>query len=93
MVTLCCAKYNERPQLGQVLEVKKDKVTIKWFDGTWSSKWKVYNYRDERKTVAWMETLPISDIITDKIELTNTGLLPKATKDKLKELYDSLDNN
>ena len=89
MVVLCCAKYNERPQLGQVLEVKKDKATIKWFDGTWSSKWKVYNYKDGRKTVVWMETLPI---IAGKIELTKTGVLPRATKEKLKELYDSLDN-
>ena len=92
MVALCCAKYNERPQLGQVLEVKKDKATIKWFDGTWSSKWKVYNYKDGRNTVAWVETLPISDIFTGKIELTKTGVLPRATKEKLKELYDSLDN-
>ena len=89
MVALCCTKYNERPQLGQVLKVEKDKVTIKWFDGTWSSKWKVYNYRDERKTVAWIETLPVTDIISGKIELTKSGLISKATKHKLKELYDS----
>ena len=89
MVALCCTKYNERPQLGQVLKVEKDKATIKWFDGTWSSKWKVYNYRDGRKTVAWIETLPIAVIISGKIELTKSGLISKATKDKLKELYDS----
>ena len=89
MVALCCTKYNERPQLGQVLKVEKDKATIKWFDGTWSSKWKVYDYRDGRKTVAWIETLPVTDIISGKIELTKSGLISKATKDKLKELYDS----
>ena len=87
MVAHCCTKYNERPQLGQVLKVEKDKATIKCFDGTWSSKWKVYNYRDGRKTVAWI--LPVTDIITGKIELTKSGLISKATKDKLKELYDS----
>ena len=86
-------KYNERPQLGQVLEVKEEKVTIKWFDGTWSSKWKVYTYKDGRKTVAWVESLPIDDIIEGKIELTKSGSLPKATKDKLRQLYNSLDSN
>ena len=75
-------KYNERPQLGQVLKVEKDKATIKWFDGTWSSKWKVYNYRDGRKTAAWIETLPVTKIISGKIELTKSGLI---AKDKLKE--------
>ena len=33
MITLCCTKYNERPQLGQVLKVEKDKATIKDYVG------------------------------------------------------------
>ena len=73
--------------------MKDNKVTIKWYDGTWSSKWKVYNYKDGRKTVAWVETLPINDIIVGKIHLTKSGLLPKAIKDKLRDLYNSLDSN
>ena len=93
IVALRCVKYNERPQLGQVLEVKKEKATIKWFDGTWSSEWKVYNYKDGRKTLAWVETLPINDIIAGKIELTKSGSLPKVTKDKLRQIYNSLDRN
>ena len=87
MVALCCVKYNERPQLGQLLKVEKDQATIKWFDGTWSSKWKVYNYRDGRKTVAWIETLPITDILTGNVELTKTGYITKPTKDKLRAFY------
>ena len=39
--------------------------------------------------MAWIETLPVTDIISGKIELTKSGLISKATKDKLKELYDS----
>ena len=92
IVALRCVKYNERPQLGQVLEVK-DTVTIKWYDGTWSSKWKVYTYRNGRQMVAWIETLPLSDIIAGNIQLTNSGALPKAIKDKLRHLYNSLDRN
>ena len=84
-------KYNERPQLGQVLEVKENKVSVKWYDGTWSGKWKVYTYMDGRNSVAWVETLPVSDIIIGKIELTKSCSLPKATKDKLRDMYNSLD--
>ena len=73
--------------------MKDSKVTVKWYDGTWSSKWNVYNYRNGGKIVAWVETLPISDIIAGKIDLTKSGLLPKATKDKLRILYNSLDDN
>ena len=72
-----------------MLKVEEDKATIKWFDGTWSSKWKVYNYREGRKTVAWIEILPTTDIIAGNIELTKSGLLPKATKDKLEKLYNT----
>ena len=44
-------------------------------------------------TVAWVETLQISNIIVGKIDLTKSGSLPKATKDKLRDLYNSLDSN
>ena len=71
----------------------KEEVTIKWYDGTWSSKWKVYNYRSGRQTIAWVETLPLSDIIAGDIQLTKSGALPKAVKDKLRILYNSLDGN
>ena len=78
-----------------VLEVKDDKVTIKWYDGSWFGKWKVYMYKNGRnsESMAWVETLPIGDIIIGKIELTKSCSLPKATKDKLRDLYNSLDSN
>ena len=73
MVALHCLKYNERPQLGQVLEVKDDKATIKWYDGMWSTKWKVYTYVSKKKQVAWVECLPLSSIILGGINLTSAG--------------------
>ena len=91
-MALYCTQYNERPQIGQILEVKEEKATVKWYDGTWRGKWKVYTYREGRKTVAWLETLPVSAIIAGKVELTQNGQLSKASKDKLKKLYQSLDN-
>ena len=55
IVALCCIKYHERPQLGMVLETRDDKVTIKWYDGCWSWKVKVYTYKESRNSeyVAW----------------------------------------
>ena len=73
--------------------MKDNKVTIKWYDGTWSGMWKVYTCKDSRNSVALVETLPVSDIIVRKIELTKSCSLPKATKDKLRDLYNSLDSN
>ena len=46
---------------------------------------------DGRNSVAWVETLPVSDIIIGKIELTKSCSLLKATKDKLRDMYNSLD--
>ena len=77
-----------------VLQVADDEVTIKWYDGSWSGRWKVYTYKESRNSepIAWVETLPIVDIITGKIELTKSCSLPKTTKEKLRDLYNSLDN-
>ena len=77
-----------------VLQTRDDEVTIKWYDGSWSGKWKVYTYKESRnsESVAWVETLPIGDIIIGKIELTKSCSLPKATKEKLRDLYNSLDS-
>ena len=88
LVALYCTQYNKRPQTVQILEVKEEKFTVKWYDGNRCGKWEVYTYRERRKTVA----LPISAIIAGKVELTQNGQLSKAYKDKLRKLYHSLDN-
>ena len=76
-----------------ILQTRDDKVTIKWYDRSWSGKWRVYTYKNRNsESVAWVETLPIGDIIIGKIELTTSCSLPKATKEKLRDLYNSLDN-
>ena len=51
MVALCCPQYNERPQIGEILACSGDKVQIKWYDGSWTSKWTVYTYIINRKKV------------------------------------------
>ena len=86
-------KYHERPQIGQVLEVKGSEVTIKWYDGNWRGRWKVYTYKDRTKSVvAWIETLPVGDIVLRDIKLTKSGSLSKIVKDQLRDLYDKLDS-
>ena len=76
-----------------VLQTRDDEVTIKWYDGSWSGKWKTYTYKNRNsESVTWVETLPIGDIIIGKIELTKSCSLPKATKEKLRDLYNSLDS-
>ena len=33
-------KYNERPQIARVKELKGDKIRVEWFHGSWSGKWR-----------------------------------------------------
>ena len=93
-MALLCQKYHERPQIGEVLEVKGSQVTIKWFDGTWTGRCRVYTYKDKRKSlVAWTETLPVDEIIHRDIKLTKGGSLSKIVKDQLRDLYNKLDSS
>ena len=58
IVAFRCVKHQKRPQLEMVLEMKDDKATIKWYDGTWTGKWKVYTYKNSRnlESMAWVKT-------------------------------------
>ena len=87
-MALCCPHYNERPQIGEVLAYSGEEVHLKWYDGTWTSKWKVYTYIKNRKKVAWEEKVDINHIIKRNIKLTPSGKLGLRTKAELKELYD-----
>ena len=42
--------------------------------------------------VAWIETLPVGDIVLRDIKLTKSGSLSKIVKDQLRDLYDKLDS-
>ena len=88
MVALCCPQYNERPQIGEILACSGDKVQIKWYDGSWTSKWTVYTYIINRKKVAWEEEVSIQYIIKRNVKLTPTSRLGKKLKEELKKLYE-----
>ena len=73
--------------------MKGSKVTIKWYDGTWTGRWKVYTYKDKTNSlVAWIETLPVGEIVLRDIKLTKCGSLSKIVKDQLRGLYNRLDS-
>ena len=87
-MALLCPHYSERPQIGQILKISKEVATIKWFDGTWNSKWKVYTYKAGRKTVAWEEVVNVKEILTTVV-FTDGMRLSVSSKRKLQNLYDT----
>ena len=87
LVALMCTKYNERPQIGKIIKISKD-ATIKWFDGTWNSKWRVYTYKVGKKTMVWEEEVKVKDILTNEVFFTPAMRLPVTIKQKLQNLYD-----
>ena len=68
---ILCQKYNERPQIGEVIRVPdngQQTVKLRWYDGTYSTRWKVYTYRSGRKIVPWDEEIDIKEIITRNLQ-------------------------
>ena len=86
-VALLVKKYNERPQIGRVKEVKGDKIRVEWYDGTWNGKWKMYKYREGRRMVVWEEDLEKTCIISKDISFTRDSRLDSKTKKELRNAY------
>lgn len=80
-------KYNERPQVARVKQVKGEKVRVEWFDGSWRGKWKVYKYKVGRKTVVWEEDVDKECVIHRRVVLTKDSYLDSQTKKELKIAY------
>ena len=66
-----------------------DKLHVRWYDGSWTGKWKLYKYYIiiGRKEMTWEEEVDASHFVLRDVKLTSTGRLPLKTKQKLKELY------
>ena len=89
-MALDCPQYSERPQIAIVLERDESGLlTIKWMDGTWTSRWKIYLYYEGRKKVPWIERIDSKQVIMEGIKLTPTGYLPQSTQRELKQLYET----
>ena len=87
LVALLVEKYNERPQIGRVKEVKRGMVRIEWYDGTWNGKWKIYTYWEGRKRVVWEEDVDRTAIAYNNICLTQDNRLDTNTKKQLRISY------
>ena len=88
-VALLVTKYHERPQIGRVKSVdeERQKVVIEWYDGGWTTKWKLYKYKSGRKFEIWTEEVNSKDIIKRNIKLTPSNRLPSNLVKELKNLY------
>lgn len=87
IVALLVEKYNERPQIGRVKEVKRDMVRVEWYDGTWNGKWKIYKYWEGRRKVVWEEDLDKTNIVHKDICFTHDNRLDSKTKKELRIAY------
>ena len=78
IVALFLEKYNERPQIGRVKTVdrEREKLMIEWYDGGWTTKWKLYEYKEGRKKVIWTEEVDLKDLIFMNIVFTASCRLP-----------------
>ena len=84
MALLCLRNTTDR----QGSENLRRSATITWFDGTWTSKWKVYTYRAGRKTVEWEEEVKLEEILTNEVVFTDSMRLSVQSKRKLLNLYE-----
>ena len=87
IVALLVEKYNERPQIGRVKEVKRDMVRVEWCDGTWNGKWKIYKYWEGRRKVVWEEDLDKTNIVHKGVCFTHDNRLDSKTKKELRIAY------
>ena len=87
IVALLVEKYNERPQIGRVKEVKGDSIRVEWYDGTWYGKWKLYKYREGRRTVVWEEDLKLTCIVHKNVTFSADGRLHPGSRRDLRKLY------
>lgn len=89
MVAVNIPKYRpEKPQIGRVLSINESDMEVLWLLGTWTGAWKVFKKRQNREMVEVKEVIPTASVLLAGFNLTQTGKLKQATKDKLKPMYD-----
>lgn len=86
-MALLVEKYNERPQIGRVKEVKGNIIRVEWYDGTWNGKWKFYKYWQGRRKVVWEEDLDKTSVVYTDICFNRDNRLEPKTKKELRIVY------
>lgn len=86
LVAVNLAKYEEWPQIGEVISSQQDTLTLSWYDGLYSTPWmkvKLKNGDD------WKETVSKDTLIMYDITLTAGQRLRKDTVEKLKNSFEN----
>lgn len=84
-ISVYLEKYaDEQPQLGMIKAVHETTITIAWYAGSYTGKWKFCMTGSGRNRKKWTETIP-KDNIYCEVKLTPTLKLSKDSL--LKDLY------
>ncbi|XP_071807992.1 uncharacterized protein, partial [Asterias amurensis] len=85
---------NEWPQVGEVTSIDGDSVELRWFTGTYTSKWTQIKVRAPGKkgSDSFKATICRSNIIGEPFDLTRCKKLPsevlRCLKSKYEEIYE-----
>jgi hypothetical protein len=87
-VALNMSEYKEKPQIGNVKSVSENTLEIEWYNGSWTTTWKVHKIRKGRELVVWKEEVPKSSVVLFDFSLTPNNKLREATRKELKRVYE-----
>ena len=86
MVLVNVQKYlPEWPQIGKILHIDGNHVTIQRWSGTMSGAWKIHKVRERREMLPTEEEISKEDIIYNGFRLTKANYIPKKIQDIAKE--------
>ena len=92
LVAVNLAKYEEWPQIGEVMSIEQDTVTLAWYDGLYSTPWMKVKLKQGRKHGDWRETVSKDTLILYDILLTAGQRLKKDAVEKLKDSSENIIN-
>ena len=84
LVALNLTKYEEWPQIGEVICSDPDTVTLAWYDGLYSTPWIKVKLKHGGEHCDWIETVSKDAVIIQNISLTAGHRLRKDAVEKLK---------
>ncbi len=90
LVATKVTQYPEEPQIGRVMSIHNDMVTLQWFVGSYDRAWCEAYHTDAEVSFLWIEEIDVKDIIMNDIVLTKGSKLPRRTVEQLKTKYSSL---
>ena len=92
MIGVFLEEYKQEwPQIGKILAIEADELTLHWFSGTTTSKWTPINKRVRGSFEPYTGTTPAQSVITQPFKLTRCNKLPqdiqRVLKEKQEEFY------